>query len=46
MGISQDSLNKSVAEVADWAMANKLPLNENKTNVLLVKENGLHVMAV
>ena len=37
MGRLQDSLNASVSEVVNWAIANKLPLNEKKTKVLLVK---------
>lgn len=32
----QDSLNSSVSEVVNWASANKLPLNEKKTKVLVV----------
>ena len=32
----QDSLNMAVSEVVSWASANKLPLNEKKTKVLVV----------
>ena len=32
----QDSLNMTVSEVVSWASANKLPLNEKKTKVLVV----------
>ena len=32
----ESSLNKSVAEIAQWATINKLPLNEDKTKVLAV----------
>ena len=41
MGRLQDSLNASVSEVVNWAFANKLPLNEKKTKVLLVKGKRL-----
>jgi len=37
MGRLQDSLNTSVLEVFNWALANRLPLNEKKTKVLTVK---------
>ena len=37
VGTLQDSLNASVSEVVNLAFANKLPLNEKKTKVLLVK---------
>ena len=37
----QDSLNRSVLEVVDWANKNKLPLNQKKTKVLLVKGKRL-----
>ena len=30
------SLNKSVSEIQLWASANKLPLNEDKTKVLMI----------
>ena len=39
----QDSLNRSVVEVVDWANPNKLPLNQKNTKVLLVKGNGFLV---
>ena len=32
----QESLNRAVAEVSDWATANKLPLNDKKTKALLI----------
>ena len=32
----QDSLNKAVSEVLSWASANKLPINDKKTKVLVV----------
>ena len=32
----QESLNRSVQEVVNWASVNKLPINEKKTKVLLV----------
>ena len=35
------SLNSSVSEVQHWANANKLPINESKTNVLLITEKRL-----
>ena len=37
MGRLQESLNSSVSEVFNWALANRLPLNEKKTKVLTVK---------
>ena len=33
----QESLNTSVSEVFNWALANRLPLKEKKTKVLTVK---------
>ena len=39
----QDSLNRCVVKVVDWANANKLPLNQKKTKALLVRENGFLV---
>ena len=41
MGRLQDSLNASVSEVVNWTFANKLPFNEKKTKVLLVKRKRL-----
>ena len=35
------SLNNSVSELRIWAEANKLPLNEKKTKVLMVTEKRL-----
>ena len=37
----QESLNTSVSEVVNWALANRLPLNEKKTKVLTVKGKRL-----
>ena len=37
MGRLQESLNTSVSDVFNWALANRLPLNEKKTKVLTVK---------
>jgi len=34
--ILQRSLSTAISEVSQWAMANKLPLNETKTKVLAV----------
>ena len=41
MGRLQESLNTSVSEVFNWALANRLPLNEKKTKVLTVKGKRL-----
>ena len=41
MGKLQESLNTSVSEVFNWALANRLPLNEKKTKVLTVKRKRL-----
>ena len=41
MGRLQESLNTSVLEVFNWALANRLPLNEKKTKVLTVKAKRL-----
>ena len=41
MGRLQESPNTSVAEVFNWALANRLPLNEKKNKVLTVKEKRL-----
>ena len=41
MGRLQESLNTSVSEVFNWALANRLPLNEKKTKVLTVKRKRL-----
>ena len=41
MGRLQESLNTSVSEVFNWALANRLPLNEKKTRVLTVKGKRL-----
>ena len=41
MGRLQESLNTSVSEVFNWALANRLPLNEKKTKVLAVKGKRL-----
>ena len=41
MGKLQESLNTSVSEVYNWALANRLPLNEKKTKVLTVKGKRL-----
>ena len=41
MGSLQESLNTSVSEVFNWALANRLPLNEKKTKVLTVKGKRL-----
>ena len=36
LATSSLSLNKSVSEIQLWASANKLPLNEDKTKVLMI----------
>ena len=36
MSSLQGSLNKAMSEVVCWALANKLPLNEKKTKVLII----------
>ena len=36
-----ESLNTSLSEVFNWALANRLPLNEIMTKVLLVKRKRL-----
>ena len=36
-----ESLNTCLSEVFNWALANRLPLNEIKTKVLLVKRKRL-----
>lgn len=41
MGRLQESLNTSVSDVFNWALANRLPLNKKKTKVLLVKGKRL-----
>ena len=41
MGRLQESPNTSVAEVFNWALANRLPLNEKNNKVLTVKEKRL-----
>ena len=41
MGRLQKSLNTSVSEVFNWALANRLPLNEKKTKALTVKGKRL-----
>ena len=41
MGRLQESPNTSVAEVFNWVLANRLPLNEKKNKVLTVKEKRL-----
>ena len=41
MGRLQESLNMSVSEVFNWALANRLPLNEKKTKVLTMKGKRL-----
>ena len=41
MGRLQESPNTSVAEVFNWALAKRLPLNEKKNKVLTVKEKRL-----
>ena len=41
MGRLQESPNTSVAEVFNWALANRLPLNGKKNKVLTVKEKRL-----
>ena len=37
MGRLKESLNTSVSEVFNWALANRFPLNEKKAKVLTVK---------
>ena len=41
MGRLQESLSTSVLEVFNWALANRLPLNEKKTKLLTVKGKRL-----
>ena len=41
MGRLQESLNTSVSDVFNWALANRHPLNEKKTKVLTVKGKRL-----
>ena len=41
IGRLRESLNTSESEVFNWALANRLPLNEKKTKVLTVKGKRL-----
>ena len=36
VGVLQSSLTTTISEVDQWATANKLPLNEGKTKVLII----------
>ena len=36
-----DTLNYSIAEIADWAASNKLPINEGKTKAMLITSRRL-----
>lgn len=37
----EQSLNSSIAEIAEWAASNKLPINESKTKAILI--TGKHL---